>query len=104
MGLDLLIAIRDQYSAKITTLSTEIDTFSLKEASRTKLVKKYSLVDETETKEAIWATLSDRRTHLLDYAKTNSSEALSDSKLKHTSEVNFATLMSFDNDDEVSER
>ena len=107
MGLDLLIAIRDQYStndsAKVTILSTELDTFSLKEAARTKLVKNYSLVNETETKEAIWATLSDGRTHLLDDAQTKSSEALSSSQLKHASEVNFATLMSFDNENEVSE-
>ena len=118
MGLDLLIAIRDQYSAEVTTLSTDTDSFSLKEAARAKLVNKYSLVDETETKEAISAALSDRMTHLLESATTRSSdisEACTSSqlneltpkpigqhKLKHASEVNFATMMSLDDDDEVS--
>ena len=119
MGLDLLIAIRDQYSAEVTTLSTDTDSFSLREAARAKLVNKYSLVDETETKEAISAVLSDRTTHLLESATTRSSD-ISDTctssqlnesktqpigqrKLKHASEVNFATMMSTDDDDEASE-
>ena len=119
MGLDLLIAIRDQYSTEVTTLSSDTESFSLKDAARAKLVNKYSLVDETETKEAISAALSDRMTHLLESATTRSSdisEACSSSqlneltpkpigqrKLKHASEVNFATMMSLDDDDEVSE-
>ena len=49
MGLDLLIAFRDKYLDGVTTLSTDPDSFSLKDAARSKLVRNLAMVDEKES-------------------------------------------------------
>ena len=50
MDCDILIAMKNKYSEGVTTLSTDPFIFSLEEAAKSKLVKKFSLTDEDSFK------------------------------------------------------
>ena len=128
MGVDLLIAIREPHTDNVTTLSTDPSSFSLKEAARSKLVKNLAMNDEKESLQAVKSVLSDRNKHLLESATTQSSNFSEANTTSHNksdyapsptlsadikagqvrkivTEVNFASLMcSDDDDDEFNQR
>lgn len=70
MGLDLLIAIRDKHLEEVTTLSTDPDCFSLKDAARSKLVRKLAMDDEKESLKAVTSVLTESKKYLLESATT----------------------------------